>query len=289
MVTAILDGDIIAYRAASVAQEDIDWGDGESTVSDFKQAIETADRMVREWAAKIKARCTYVCFSDDINYRKTVDSDYKAARTTEKPQAYAAVVEHLKSKFKCFTWAGLEADDVMGILSTRSDFGNEVIVSIDKDMMTIPGRFFNPLKDKRPVFIRAPAANRFWLTQVLTGDVTDGYKGCPGIGPKKAEKILGSLSNSVSVMWENIVQAYENAGLTEEDAIRNARLSRILRNGEYNQNTQEVKLWSPRGEHETLRIQDISIQKSSQSTQTVREAGKRKSRKSSNPSLVTNV
>jgi hypothetical protein len=33
-------------------------------------------------------------------------------------------------------------------------------------------------------------ADRFHMIQTLTGDVTDGYPGCPGIGPVKAEQIL---------------------------------------------------------------------------------------------------
>ena len=37
--------------------------------------------------------------------------------------------------------------------------------------------------------------------------------------------------------------AFEKAGLSEEDALENAMLARILRDGEYNNETGEVKLW----------------------------------------------
>ena len=37
---------------------------------------------------------------------------------------------------------------------------------------------------------------------------------------------------------------FEKHGLSEEVAIENARLARILRNGEYNFDTKEVKLWA---------------------------------------------
>ena len=52
-------------------------------------------------------------------------------------------------------------------------------------------------------------ADRYFLTQVLTGDTADGYKGVPGIGPKKAEAILGPRPD-----WAAVEKAYIDAGLT---------------------------------------------------------------------------
>ena len=82
-------------------------------------------------------------------------------------------------------------------------------------------------------------ADRTHLTQALTGDITDGYSGCPGIGPKTAIKVLKEGD------WIEVVAAYEKVGLTEEDALIQARVARILRHGEYNKKTKEVKLWTP--------------------------------------------
>jgi len=42
-----------------------------------------------------------------------------------------------------------------------------------------------------------------------------------------------------------VVAAYNKKGLSEEVALENARLARILRNGEYDTDTGEVKLWNP--------------------------------------------
>jgi DNA polymerase-1 len=41
-----------------------------------------------------------------------------------------------------------------------------------------------------------------------------------------------------------VLDAFESKGLGEEVAIENARLARILRDGEYNFETKEVKLWA---------------------------------------------
>jgi DNA polymerase-1 len=73
------------------------------------------------------------------------------------------------------------------------------------------------------------------------GDATDGYGGCPGIGPKTAEKLL----DKHGAVWKTVVDAYLKAGLTEEDAIMNARMARILRAEDWDFENNEVKLWTP--------------------------------------------
>jgi DNA polymerase-1 len=127
----------------------------------------------------------------------------------------------------------LEGDDVLGILATASE--EYIVWSLDKDLKQIPG---NHLIDDEVVTISTADADRFHMYQTLVGDTSDGYKGCPGVGPVKADKILTGG-------WTAIVDAYAKAGLTENDAIHQARLARILRSGEYDEQTHEVTLWIP--------------------------------------------
>ena len=70
--------------------------------------------------------------------------------------------------------------------------------------------------------ITAEDADRYFLTQVLTGDTADGYKGVPGIGRKKPKQYLAPTH------WGAVEKAID-AGLTKDDAIQQARLARILR------------------------------------------------------------
>ena len=44
-------------------------------------------------------------------------------------------------------------------------------------------------------------------------------------------------------MWKLVVKAYAKQGLMEHDAFQQARVARILRYGDYNKKTGEVKLW----------------------------------------------
>ena len=61
---------------------------------------------------------------------------------------------------------------------------------------------------------------------------------------KTAEKILGD-AESLDEMWDKVVATYEKKKKTYADALLAARLTRILREGEYNYVTGEVKLWEP--------------------------------------------
>ena len=113
------------------------------------------------------------------------------------------------------------------------------MVSDDKDMLGRPGQLFRPSTDELHE-ISVEDADRFFLTQVLTGDPTDGYKGLPGVGPKKAEAILGPRPH-----WGAVEQAYIKAGHTKEDALVQARLARILRWSDWDAEKGVPILWEP--------------------------------------------
>lgn len=46
-------------------------------------------------------------------------------------------------------------------------------------------------------------------------------------------------------MWAAVLRAYAKAGLEFNQAILNARLARILRDGDYNYADNAVRLWEP--------------------------------------------
>ena len=84
-------------------------------------------------------------------------------------------------------------------------------------------------------------ADRFFLKQALMGDATDGYSGCPSVGEKTAEKILGNRPD-----WSLVVKAYAAKSLSENHALTQARLARILRWSDWDEKKQIVKLWEPK-------------------------------------------
>ena len=131
----------------------------------------------------------------------------------------------------------MEADDLLGFTQTDQPESDHIIVSPDKDMKQIPGKLYN-MDELTTV---TPEEGRRWhFIQTLAGDQTDGYPGCPGIGVKKAEALFDKHGES----WETVVAAFEKVGLTEEDALLNARLAKILQNTDIHDNG-TIKLWTP--------------------------------------------
>jgi DNA polymerase-1 len=129
-----------------------------------------------------------------------------------------------------------------------------VICTIDKDLQTIPGHHYNFSKDLE-FTVSEHQADLYHMSQTLTGDATDGYKGCPGMGAVGAKKLLDKVLEEATpwataqtlrkMLWDAVVAAYAKAGLGEEEALCQARVARILRTGEFNFKTNEVNLWEP--------------------------------------------
>ena len=249
MTIALIDADIAAFRAAAVMTPSVDWDSGETTKAhlDPSDAAEAACQTIEAWARI--AGCTEIiaCFTGRENFRRRVLATYKQNRSGKvKPPHFAHVVAEVKDRFDCRTVEGLEADDLVGILlTTTPKYSGAVCVTIDKDLRSVPGLHLNPLKDSRPVLVTAEEADLWWMTQTLQGDAVDGFTGIPRTGPKKAAAILGTIPQPVHLLWPKVVAAYRKAGLTEADAITQARVARILRREDYDKDTKEILLWSP--------------------------------------------
>ena len=246
MTTLLIDGDVFVFRCAYNAQEQVDWGNGLicSWVNTFK-----AQRLLKHALTTLKetlnADDMIIALSSPISFRKTLEPTYKENRLFREPLlAYKTLREFIKKSYASQELSGLEGDDVLGILATSPEQKDTIVVSLDKDLQQIAGKHYNIDKpDQGITEVTRHQATLFFYTQVLTGDTTDGYSGCPGVGPKGATKILQDVTTHFEA-WQRIVQAYEKAGLTEDDALLQARLARILRYGEYSL-SKGLSLWTP--------------------------------------------
>ena len=131
---------------------------------------------------------------------------------------------------------------MLGLCATNGKYKDPIIVSVDKDMRTIPCKL---LADDDLELETRKKADRQWIIQSLSGEPTDNYKGLDKVGVVTADKIIGDAKTTED-MWNKVVAAYEKKGQTVGDAILSARLARILREGDYDYNTGEVKLWNPK-------------------------------------------
>ena len=110
-------------------------------------------------------------------------------------------------------------------------------------MRQIPGKLYD---FKETVEITPDEGARWHLIQTMAGDNTDGYSGVPGIGVKKADKIF----NEKGYTWKAVVETFLEKEMTEEDALVNARLARILTTNDYDHDKREPILWNPLGQYQ---------------------------------------
>jgi DNA polymerase-1 len=238
----LIDADLYLFQATVASEETICWdedGDIWSLRADLKQAKKSFTERLESFKRRLDGGEVLLCFTTGSNFRKTVYEPYKSNRKkTRKPVGYVHMVAWAMEHWPSITVDTLEADDIMGILQSAPGY-ETVVVSDDKDLLGIPGTVYRPMKDEI-IDVSLPEADAWFLKQCLMGDSTDGYKGCPGMGPKTAEKVLGNHPS-----WEQVAQAYIKAGLTREDALVQSRCARILRWDDWDQDKQQLKLWEP--------------------------------------------
>ena len=235
----LVDADYIVYKSCAGAEDEIDWGDDVILViSKFSEALNNVQREL----SKIKGQFMWdvpemvLFFSDSKNFRKKIYPEYKGHRNRKKPCGYRRVISKLSEQYEVIRLPELEADDAMGIYATY--YPGDIIVSPDKDMRQIPGKLY----DLKEVVDITPEEGRRWhLIQTLAGDQTDGYGGVPGIGVKRAV----ALFDEHGYTWGTVVKAFTDKGLTEDDALMNARLAKILTSNEYDLQLKSINAWYP--------------------------------------------
>ena len=234
----LIDADFIVYKCCAACETEIDYGEDVIFVtSNFSDAYSAVKRDIDKIKSDFGGYATPILFfSDSVNFRKKISPDYKGHRNRKKPCGYKRVIRNLKIEYDVIIMPELEADDAMGIYATAHP-GN-CIVSPDKDMRQIPGKLYN-LTDT--VEVTAEEGAKWHMIQTLAGDQTDGYSGVPGIGVKRAE----TLFNKQGYSWATVVKAFVDKGLTEDDALMNARLAKILTLEDYDTKQRQPKLWTP--------------------------------------------
>jgi len=238
----LIDCDFVVYKCCAAAESEIDFGDDVIVVtSTFKDAYSCVKRELNRIANKFGSFDEMILFfSDSKNFRKDIQADYKGHRNRKKPCGYKRVINKLAEEYSVFKMPTLEADDAMGIFATQ--YPGNIIVSPDKDRKQIPGMLWN--FDETFTIDKAEGA-KWHLIQSLAGDNTDGYAGVPGIGVKRAVALFEEKGYS----WKTVVEAFKEKGLSEEVALTNARLARILTNNDYDYKESKPILWSPSADY----------------------------------------
>lgn len=178
---ALIDADIVIYRVGYTTENE-----------DGFVAIARARDMLEGMLAELGATEYRSFISDSANnYRLKIFPEYKANRVQPKPKHYQLIKDYIYSDWGGELAVDQEADDALGIEQSKCFAENyeSVICSIDKDLHQIPGKHYNFVKKEMKEVTEAEGI-KFFYQQLLTGDVVDNIKGCPGIGAVKSAKLL---------------------------------------------------------------------------------------------------
>ena len=241
----LIDADILVYRYGQACTEDC-FG---TTVT----LIENAKAAFRDKLEYIKAdypgHSPMLALSNGKCFRYDIFKAYKAHRSPT-PDVVRELKEWVRSEYANIMLESpskelvLEADDILGLHCGPGD----IIMSDDKDMLTIPGRHAKFHSEGEVFVIPETIANGNFWEQVLTGDSADGYIGCRGIGPSAANRILEAALKAGIPQYDACLLTYLSNRQTEEDLIVSCRLAYIYRKGD-----NPDKLWEPPTREERLR------------------------------------
>jgi 5'-3' exonuclease len=233
MTIALIDGDILCYRCAFAAEKtkylvyDGLSGYMYDAYKDIpkntpKEYIWSRKEVEPEELAVVATQATLdsilqklgtdqyeIYLSGPISFRERVatTAKYKGNREgAQRPVHFGAVRSALLSMGATVCSDELEADDLLGIRATSLGDGC-VIVSIDKDLLQIPGRHFNWVSGEDRFVDRRDGTLSLGC-QLLSGDPTDNVPGLAGIGETKARKLLEG-SSSTSEVLARVREAYK--------------------------------------------------------------------------------
>jgi len=244
-MTLLIDADWLIFNSCCACEQDTRWNEWEHTLhSDERDILNLIENRLDVYRGIADNNHDIVmCFTSYPTFRHEIFPEYKINRIGKrKPLALKRVIKEVKQRYETVAYENLEGDDVLGLLATNGRYKDPIIVSVDKDMRTLPCKL---IAAEEIEHITNKKATRHWFEMSLAGDAGDGILGIKGMGMVTASKTLADTPDTKEALWSKVQETYTKKGYTIADAILNARLTRILREGDYNYQTGEVKLWNP--------------------------------------------
>lgn len=208
---ALVDADILAYRVAAAAENETK-----------EVALETISSFVEDLMLfDLEDVFNFEFFltgKENFRFDIAVTAPYKGNRKDKaKPQHLSLMREYLIYAYGATVSVGQEADDDIAIRATELGVNECIIVSLDKDFRQVPGWHYNFVKREK-TWVTPEEGINFFYKQVLMGDSADNIKGAPGIGEKKAAKILANANTEID-LYRCCVEV-----MGEERVLEDARL-----------------------------------------------------------------
>lgn len=249
---ALIDGDIVVYRACAAAQdyyyEVIDDSTGE--ILETHLSVKDANLLVELWSndtftcskARVTAstelshalylikqtilKCVEFCDTNRVKiflspegtssfrYRAAKTYKYKGNRSEPRPHFYKEAREYLIRKGALINPL-LEADDYIGLEATAYQNSTTSPIPV---ICTID-KDLDQIPGLHFNFVKEELyevseedAHKFYLEQLLTGDNVDNIKGIHGMGPVKARKLLEERGYTMSTVRDKYVEEFDEEG-----------------------------------------------------------------------------
>ena len=220
----LLDGDLFAYRCSASAENE-----------SVGIACSRVDLLLDQIITDLNATEYQFYITGSTNFRYQVYPEYKANRKEDKPRHLEAVRQYMLSTHQATMSEGCEADDLMGIAQCSAPEGATMIVSLDKDMLMIPGHHYSwqiegGTPDKRwkkdaiQRYVSPLDGLKWFYTQMLQGDPSDNIKGVKGIGKVGALHMVGGCTTERE-MFDVVRDAYS----CDEEMLMNGKVLWIMR------------------------------------------------------------
>lgn len=192
----LIDGDPLVYRIGFAIEHD-----KMGMVAGRYNLEKCLSRILAELVPHYGGRYQiYLGGKNNFRQKRAQLLPYKGNRAiTGRPRLYNEMRDCLINEWGAQVVDGMEADDKLGIELTKhyqesahlgdTGFCTAVCVSIDKDLLMIPGIHYNFVK-KVYTYVDHISGYVHFSKQMLTGDATDNIPGLRGVSDVTAKKLL---------------------------------------------------------------------------------------------------
>jgi len=193
-INIYIDGDILVYQSIWSA----------TSTKDIKKKL---DQTIASIMGDLEGSTGKIAIKGKGNFRKNIYPAYKGNRkkelTKQEEEFFSYAYKYLEDSWKAVPAHDMEADDLLAMWNTEEP---GIIVSIDKDLLQVPGLHFNTRK-KEYTHMTEDEASLLLHTQVLMGDSVDNITGLKGIGKVKAAKVMEGVHvskhlDTVKSFWQ---------------------------------------------------------------------------------------
>lgn len=172
------------------------------------QNVKTVIQAVNDRFDESRARY-FIDGANNFRYNVATIKPYKGNRDkTHKPKYFTEIKEYVLDVWKAEEVENIETDDRLGIIQHNSEPDTTVIVSMDKDMLQIPGYHFNWVKGELQ-YVTPDDGDLMFFWQMMVGDTSDNIPGVNKIGPKNADRIISESAFDVERTRQAVQVLYQ--------------------------------------------------------------------------------